>query len=167
MPVLLLAAAACGPRPDFFVRGVAVVVESDASFARSEDLPSRVETTIDAALRYWGGDWGDLAGSTVSLSGSQHVSCGGLESAIGCYEDGEIRVSTRDPGIGAFHCVEQTVLVHEIGHAVIGDRMHADPRWMQLDPVADALGGRTGYTETGEIDCVIWLSVWRHPLNRA
>jgi hypothetical protein len=44
--------------------------------------------------------------------------------------------------------------------------MHHDARWMELDPVADALRGRRGYTPDGEVDCVIWLSVWRHPRGR-
>lgn len=161
----LLAAAACGPSPDFFVHGTGVIVRSDAVFAQREDLPARMESTMETALRYWGGDWRDLEGVVVTLSGAQHVACGGAASALGCYEDGEIRVSTTDPSIGSFHCVEQTVLVHEIGHAVIGDRLHTDPRWMLLDPVAAVLGGRRGYTEDGEIECQIWVSVWRHPLG--
>lgn len=142
-----------------------MIVQSDAIFAHREDLPARIESTLDAALLYWGGGWEDLERVTVTLSGAQHVACGGSASALGCYEDGEIRVSTTDPGIGAFRCVEQTVLVHEVGHAVIGDRLHTDPRWMALDPVAAALDGRIGYTEDGEVACEIWVSVWRHPLG--
>jgi len=163
--IFLLGAAACGPPPDFTVRGMDVYVETDASFAGRADLPARLESTVDAALRYWGGDWRDLQDVTVTLAGAQYVPCGGNASSLGCYENGEIRVSTRDPGIGTFHCVEQTVLVHEVGHAVIGDPLHTDPRWMGLDPVADELAGRRGYTESGEVECTIWLSVWRHPIG--
>ncbi|HSN90017.1 MAG TPA: hypothetical protein VLS93_02215 [Anaeromyxobacteraceae bacterium] len=163
--IILLGAASCGPPPDFSVRGTGVYVESDAPFARQGDLPARLESTIDAALRYWGGDWIDLRGTTITLVGAQYVPCGGQASSLGCYEHGEIRVSTRDPGIGTFQCVEQTVLVHEIGHAAIGDPQHTDPRWMDLEPVADELRGRTGYTESGEVECTIWVSVWRHPLG--
>lgn len=159
-----LALAGCGEAPGFSVHGVHVIAETDAPFARQPDFPARIESTMDASLRYWGGGWQDLAGMSVTLSGAPYVPCGGASSSLGCY-DGAIRVTTQDPGSGTFSCVEQTVLVHEIGHAVIGDPLHEDPRWMQLEPVEAALAGRVGYTGKGEVECVISPSVWRHPLG--
>lgn len=147
--------------PGFDVRGARVVVETSAPFAHRPDFPGRIESTIDVALRYWGGSWQDLSGRSVTLMDAQYVPCSGSASALGCY-DGDIRFTTRDPGIGTFSCVEQTILVHEVGHAVIGDRLHEDPRWMLLDPIQAALAGRTGYTADAEVDCLIWPSVWRH-----
>lgn len=164
--LVALATASCGGAgPDFYVHGTGVHVESDAPFARQIDLPARLESTLAAALAYWGGDWDALRGSEITLSGRAHVSCDGADRALGCSDGGGIRVTTSDPGIGPFRCVEQTVLVHEVGHAVIGDRNHEDPRWMQLEPVEDALRGRVGYTAEGEVDCPIFVSVWRHPLG--
>jgi hypothetical protein len=160
----LMAAVGCQGGADFYVRGTAVVVESDAPFVRHPDLPSRIESTVDAALQYWGGTWEDLEATTIVLGGD-HVVCGTNPSALGCF-DGALKIATADPGTGQVTCVEQTVLVHEVGHAVIGDPLHTDPRWMELEPVGDALQGRRGYTSTGEVDCLISLSVWRHPLNR-
>jgi hypothetical protein len=157
-------ALACDELPGFAVRGVRVVVETDAPFAQRPDFPARIESTLDAALRYWGGTWQDLDGMSIALTGDPYVSCGGNASALGCF-DGNIRITTRDPGIGTFSCVEQTILVHEIGHAALGDSLHEDPRWMQLEPLEAALAGRTGYTAEGEVECVIWPSVWRHPLG--
>jgi hypothetical protein len=163
--------AACGggrgQGPDFLVRGVGVVVETDAPFAQRSDFPARVEDTIDVALEYWGGSWSDLEGSTLTLVGAPSVKCEGKggAGALGCY-DGDIRVSTRDPGIGTFSCVEATVLVHEVGHAVLGDTMHDDPRWMEMDEVAAALSDRRGYSDAGEVPCIIYPSVWRHPLGK-
>jgi len=163
--LIALAAAGCsGAEADFYVHDTGVLVETDAPFAQAPEFPARLESTIDAALAYWGGEWTVLRGRTVTLSGGAYVSCGPSQRALGCY-DGDIRVSTADPGIGTFRCVEQTVLVHEVGHAVIGDRNHEDPRWMQLDPVQEALQGRVGYTADGEADCAIFVSVWRHPLG--
>jgi hypothetical protein len=160
-----LAAVSCGGRaPDFYVQDTGVFVESAAPFARRPELAARVESTVGAALAYWGGDWSALAGRTITLSSDPYVTCNGSASALGCY-DGDLRITTSDPGIGTFRCVEQTVLVHEIGHAVLGDALHADPRWMQLDPVAAALAGRVGWTAEGETDCPISVSVWRHPLG--
>lgn len=159
------AMAGCGDAPaDFYLHATAVVVKSDARFAHRPEFPARLENVVSIALGYWGGDWRDLAGSTIRLSAGPYVQCGGSDHALGCW-DGDVTISTSDPGAGRLTCVEQTVLVHEIGHAVIGDRMHADPRWMELDPVRDALEGRTGYTADGEVACEISVGVWRHPLN--
>ena len=46
-------------------------------------------------------------------------------------------MTTRDRSDGTFSCVEETVLVHEIGHAVIGDADHTDPRWMEMDGLSE------------------------------
>lgn len=167
-PSLLLASslAACGTGADFYVHGTAVIVDSTAAFTSRPDFQARVESTISASLQYWGGDWSALAGRSITLVDDPYVACGGARTSTGCY-DGAIRMTTQDPSIGTFRCVEQTVLVHEIGHAVIGDPNHEDPRWMQLDPVGAELSGRTGYAPSGETDCTIWLSVWRHPLGSA
>jgi hypothetical protein len=162
----LLSVAACGEQgrsPDFFVQGTGVVVASAAPFTKHSDFPTRIENTLDAALTYWGGSWKNLEGSTITLEDAQYVHCGGSTDAIGC-DDGNIRVSTRDPSLGTWYCVEETVLVHEVGHAVIGDPNHTDPRWMDFVPVQEQLDGKTGYADTGEVPCQLFLSVWRHVL---
>lgn len=161
----LASLAACGdpsaPTPDFFVRGTGIVVESSAPFVSRPDFPARTESTIDAALKYWGGSWQLLERRTITFDGERYVACPGTADAIGCY-DGNIRVSTRDVAF-TYYCVEETVLVHEVGHAVIGDRDHLDPRWMDFSPVMEDLAGRTGYVEGGEVPCQLWVSVWQHP----
>jgi len=55
------------------------------------------------------------------------------------------------------------VLVHEIGHAVIGDVNHEDPRWMDFHSLTTRLDGRRGYTPQGEDVCQLFPSVWQHP----
>jgi hypothetical protein len=123
-----------------------------------------VEGALSAALAYWAGSWRHLAGSRITLLDGPFVPCGGASGSIGCYDGaGEFRISASDPGAGTLRCVEQTVLVHEVGHAVIGDPLHGDPRWMGFDSVAAALAGRTGYGPEGEVECPIVLGVWRHP----
>jgi hypothetical protein len=166
----LAALAACGgtppsaSAPDFVVRDTAVVVQTDAPFTRSPEFPARVESTIQAALGYWNGDWSSLAGSTIVFEGTTHVACPGLGPSTGCY-DGNIRLTTLDAG-QTVSCVEATVLVHEVGHAVIGDADHLDPRWMDFEALASLLVGRTGYTSSGPTDCVPVANVWRHPARR-
>jgi hypothetical protein len=158
-----LALASCaGGAPDLVVHDTALVVRTDAAFAHSTDLPQRFESTVQAALTYWGGTWGDLSGATVILEGGQHVECNGVDGAIGCHAGKEIRISTRDPSIGTWNCIEATVLVHEIGHAVIGDPDHEDPRWMDFASVAQALSGRPGH----DGECKLYRSVWQHVLAR-
>lgn len=161
--------AGCAPAaevpPDLVVNGAAVSLQTSAPFTRAPDFPARMATTVEAALRYWGGSWDDLAGVTITLSGEASVACAGGQS-LGCFDGGEIRLTTLDPGIGTFACLEQTVLVHEVGHAVIGDHRHTDPRWMELDSVAEELSGRVGYDVAGVTACPIYPSVWRHPLGQ-
>ena len=163
MPLVMVLLAACGGEaPDFAVERVSVTVRSDAAFAHRPDLPDRIRRTLDAALGYWGGTWEDLAGVTVVLEGSLHVRCGRATRASGCF-DGDIRVSTRDPGF-VFACVEQTTLVHEVGHAVIGDPDHLDQRWRDFAAVEQRLSGYRGYGADGADEpCPIYPSVWRHP----
>jgi hypothetical protein len=167
-PLLLLAllAASCGAEKgdDFVVRGVGVRVRTDAPFARQPDLPARLEALIDASVAYFGGSWEELQGKRITLSSGPYVPCDGASGVLGCY-DGEIRVATWDPGVGTVACAEQTVLVHEIGHALLGDRLHHDPRWMDFAAVSEELAGRKGYLASGETDCAIAVSVWRHPLD--
>lgn len=164
-PLLTLAVTACGGRQaDFYVHGAEVVVATDAPFAHQAGFPARFEDVASVALTYWGGDWSALQGRTITFSSGAVVPCEGVASASGCF-DGDVWVSDTDPGVGEVSCVEQTVLVHEIGHAVLGDPLHEDPRWMELDPVGEALAGRVGYTPGGTVDCVISVSVWRHPLG--
>jgi hypothetical protein len=163
----MLALAACSrdaaePAPDFFVRSVAVRVDTDAPFAHQPAFPARLEKVLQASLFYWGGDWDRLAGRSLTLTSDHHVSCGGADHAAGCF-DGALRVSTWDPGLGTVACVEQTVLVHEVGHAVIGDPTHQDPRWMALDLLAFLLSGQTGWGPLGETPCEIFVNVWRSP----
>ncbi len=158
----LAVAAACGGAPSAFeIHGTTVVVRSGAEFTRQADFPSRVEKTVGVALTYWGGTWDDLAGKTISFLGTAGVPCPGKPAAIGCY-DGDIRVSTQDVG-AEVPCVEETALVHEIGHAVIGDRAHDDPRWMDFEALVPELAGLPAYGPHADGTCRIAVDVWRHP----
>lgn len=163
----LLVAAACGgggAGPDLSVHGASVYLDTAAPFASAPDFEARLESTLAAALTYWGGGWERLAGYEVTFTDDARVPCG-AGVALGCIEGRSIRLTTQDPSLGGFACVEQTVLVHEVGHAVIGDPSHQDPRWMEMEAISEALSGRTGYTQRGVEPCTIYISVWRHVLG--
>lgn len=164
--MVIALAAGCGHQERSVSVGddFTVVIDSNAAFAARADFPGRVESTVAAALDYWGGTWADVRGVTLTLSDGDRVPCSG-HRALGCMEGRDIRITTRDPSVGTFSCIEETVLVHEIGHAVIGDNLHEDPRWMEMDAISAALQDRPGYTDSGEGPCPIYLSVWRHPLG--
>lgn len=163
--VALAALTSCADsRPDFYVHGAGVVVQTSAPFARSGDFPQRIEATVGAALAYWGGSWADLDGRLITVVDGPWVPCGAVTGATGCF-DSNLVVSASDPGAGTFSCVEQTVLVHEVGHAVIGDPRHGDPRWMDFSALGAELSGRAGYAPDGggPARCDPAVDVWRHP----
>lgn len=164
LAVGLLVLACGGPAPDFTVHGTGVIAHSSAAFTRQSNFPARLEETVAAALAYWGGTWDKLAGVTITFEDSRYVECGGIRNAVGCY-DGNIHVSTVDSGF-TFYCVEETTLVHEVGHAIIGDPGHNDPRWLDFGVVERSLDGRPGYDAGDEVPCAIFVSVWRHPPDR-
>jgi len=163
----VVALAACGgsAAPEFQVQGVSVSVRSDATFTQRQDFPARIERTLAVALHYWGGSWSSLEGVRVVFDGGAHVTCSGEAGATGCYQGGEISVTTSDAAF-PYYCVEETVLVHEVGHAVIGDPDHTDPRWMDFASVMEQFQGLQGYAGPSEVPCPIFVSVWRHPPNR-
>ena len=133
----------------------------------NSDKPRLRSFTFSKPLkfRFWSGSWDDIDGATIFLEDNPYVACNNSTTALGCFEPGAIHITTRDPGLGTWRCVEQTVLVHEIGHAVVGDVNHDDPRWMDFVPVLEVLNGRSGYTDGGETSCPIYVNVWRHNLH--
>lgn len=167
-PVCLSAALsllACGSTaPDFTVHRTGVIAHSSAEFTRQPTFPARLEETVAAALDYWGGTWDKLAGVTITFEDSRYVECGGSQNAVGCY-DGNIHVSTKDSGF-TYYCVEETTLVHEVGHAIIGDPRHTDPRWLDFRVLERSLDGKPGYDAGDKVPCEIFVSVWRHPPDR-
>jgi hypothetical protein len=161
-------AAACGgggSGEQADATGITVYLKTTAPFASEPDFDARLERTIDVATAYWGGTRQDLDGEVIEFVDEQNPEHCANASALGCYDGHTISVTTRDPSAGTFACLEQTALVHEIGHAVIGDPNHTDPRWMEMDEVAGALAGLTGYTADGTTPCDLYVSVWRHPLG--
>jgi len=120
----------------------------DMPFWLSDHQPQLVErtsTTADAAARVWGGSPDYLKGWTVRLVGGRIQTCGGHPLAgLGCAEPailggGAVRVFPEYAP-----CIEATILAHEVGHIIIGDDRHTDPRWCDeafWTGVAETLAG--------------------------
>lgn len=131
LPVMLaiIAALACacgrGGPPTFEYEHTAF------AWAQRPDRQQLVDKTVAWALAYWGGSEADLDGWRFdfwdgTVTGA--VTCSG-EPAHGCAGDGLVLVEAN----GA--CPEVTPLAHEIGHVIIGDPGHVDPRWWRLPGV--------------------------------
>lgn len=138
--------------PSLDVDGVPVAVSSSAPWSSGADLPARLSRIIGAGARHWGGTAAGLAGWQLQLVDGP-VPCGAdpgdrLSGHLdGCTDHGA-RIMTVsgadwfDPATGESAdatCLEQLPVVHEVGHALIGDHDHRDPRWREWSDVLAAL----------------------------
>jgi hypothetical protein len=116
-------------------------------WTHARDFSARLLLDLDVSARYWGGSIRDLAGWTVVLRGGFQVACLGASSVggVGFWGCAHQTGSWIDLAAGETVSVEQTALIHEVGHAVLfsrrgdGDDCHTDPRWQDFGPVAAEL----------------------------
>ncbi len=80
---------------------------------------ARVASEVALSLAYWGGGPSDLDGWRVVYSTT-------LYPGAGLTDHGD---STMTVLLVSSACPEVSPLPHEIGHALIGDPHHNDPRW--------------------------------------
>ena len=128
MALALLALTSCGGTP--------LRVEVATSPAPLEELPAylsapgleaHVREVAAAMAEGWGGDSSALDGYLIRFE--QHlITCGASDLADGCTRGSESVIDLLAWGSA---CVEATVLAHEVGHVVIGDSDHRDPRWRE------------------------------------
>ena len=107
--------------------------ESSPAWVNDDHLSERTSTAASTMARVWGGTPSDLAGWTIKYS-DRYIEERARARVVG--------KSTRTPVLGGGTieiwagtsnvCLEATDLAHEIGHVVIRDHDHRDPRW--LDP---------------------------------
>jgi hypothetical protein len=82
-----------------------------------------VERAVAFGLEIWGAGAEALNGWKIEFT-PYKIPCRD-DPCDGCAFMDERRLAVRQWGL----CPEQTALIHEIGHAVIGDPEHRDPRW--------------------------------------
>lgn len=177
-PGLLLAAAsalalACGSPPgpaavhaaELTAEGAVIRVSSTAPWAASPTLPQDVARIVGVSLAYWGGSANHLDGWQVSIEDGL-VECWAIRNANGCSDASTRRsristaayldADTKEPYQA--RCPEQTVLIHEIGHIVIGDPRHEDPRWRDFRGPERALLPHAREHGCDGLDLLVWES---------
>jgi hypothetical protein len=99
-------------------------------WVRAADVAERTTSAADAAARAWGGSRDSLDGWIVRYVGGDFIDCDGTR-ADGCSSAGALGGggTMRLLASASPTCLEATSLAHEVGHAVIGDHDHRDPRW--------------------------------------
>jgi hypothetical protein len=98
-------------------------------YLSAPDLSQRVSAVAAGAARVWGASPEALDGYLVVLE-QRPFDCGrtGVEAdrIVGCTWQDRRLIQVLALGVA---CPEATALAHEVGHAVLGDNGHRDPRW--------------------------------------
>ncbi len=138
--LLLLLAACRGP----LAVGTALHErESAPAWVNDPDLAARTTRAAAVMARVWGGDPSALDGWTVTFV-DRFIERNGRSIVVGnsrrrpIVGGGKIDIWTGTSRV----CVEATNLAHEVGHVVIHDGGHRDPRWRDpgfWDRMAEAL----------------------------
>ncbi len=135
MRVALLAAAgvlaltACQPwHCDFDSHGACI--EFTTTPADMADAQRRVDALLDRELPFWG--LSRLGGWRVQFRDSANYPCYFAAHNEGCTDYIEHTLSVRVPP-DARGCFEAAELLHELGHYALGDPMHSNALWDQVE----------------------------------
>ncbi|ABS27168.1 conserved hypothetical protein [Anaeromyxobacter sp. Fw109-5] len=123
------ACLACEPwRCDFHVRDACVEFETDPpDLAEAE---RRVSALLDRELPFWG--LSNLDGWRIQFRNDAEYACYLAAHNDGCTDYLEKTLSVRVPP-DADGCFEASELLHELGHYKLGDPMHSNSRWKDVD----------------------------------
>ena len=98
-------------------------------YLSAPDLPSRAAAVAVGAAEVWGAGPRALDGYLLVFE-QRPIDCGlaGSDAArvVGCTWASSRTIQVLALGAA---CPEATAIAHEVGHAVIGDLEHRDPRW--------------------------------------
>lgn len=124
----VLAVPGCGPEA---LAPLRVVNESAQPWAQEPSVNDRALEIAEESARWWGGRADDLRGWTLVIQDGI-VSCGDWNETMGVWgcHDPSIRTLRVSTAFG--DCIEAAAIPHEVGHLVIGDGAHTDPRWSAL-----------------------------------
>lgn len=155
----LLLAACGGAEPPLQV--VNAAGSPSAAWLEDPNLGARTRTVARIAADRWGG--ADLDGWTVRFV-ARIEACGSATSSgleiVGCTRPRWRTIDVRvDPGSP---CVENTALLHEIGHVALPDDPgHLDPRWMSAPFWSALLADVERAIGAGDATCAEDVAAWR------
>jgi hypothetical protein len=90
----------------------------------------RVDRLLELELPFWG--LSSLSGWRVQYRESSEYTCYMIENNDGCTDYAKNTISVRLPP-DAPDCFEAAELLHELGHYELGDPMHSNPRWADVE----------------------------------
>jgi hypothetical protein len=123
------ALAACDPwRCDFEARGACIEFTTDPPDLDAARV--RVEALLSRELPFWGIN--ALSGWRIQFRDTTEYSCYLAASSEGCTDYIEKTISIRVPPT-SHGCFEASELLHELGHYELGDPMHSNPKWTQVE----------------------------------
>lgn len=124
-----LALAGCEPwHCDFESHGACV--EFTTNPADLADAQRRVDALLARELPFWG--LSSLSGWRVQFRDSADYPCYFAARNEGCTDYLEHTISVRIPP-DSRGCFEAAEVLHELGHYALGDPMHSNARWRDLD----------------------------------
>jgi hypothetical protein len=128
---LLAALALAGCQPwhcDFESRGACIEFKNDPP--DMEEARVRMDRLLELELAFWG--LANLDGWRIQFRDSASYPCYFADRNDGCTDYLERTISVRLPP-DVPGCFEATELLHELGHYELGDPMHSNARWADLD----------------------------------
>jgi hypothetical protein len=124
-----LALAGCDPwQCDFESRGACIEFTRDPPDLEAARL--RVDALLARELPFW--SISSLSGWRIQFRDTTEYSCYLAASSEGCTDYVEKTISVRVPPT-SHGCFEASELLHEIGHYALGDPMHSNDRWREVD----------------------------------
>lgn len=130
MAAAALALCACEPwRCDFHSHGACVEFTEDPPDLA--DAEARMDALLARELPFWG--LSSLGGWRIQYRDTSDYPCYLADRNDGCTDYIEKTLSVRIPP-GADGCFEAAELLHELGHYALGDPMHSNDRWRDVEP---------------------------------
>jgi hypothetical protein len=115
-------------RCDFESRGACIEFTTDPPDL--QEARGRVDALLERELPFWG--LSSLSGWRIQFRETADHPCYLAASSEGCTDYVEKTISVRVPP-SAQGCFEASELLHELGHYALGDPMHSNGRWADVD----------------------------------
>ena len=123
--------AGCAPWScDFESHGACVEFVSEPP-TNLDAAKARLDRLLDLELPFWG--LSSLKGWRIQYRDTAEYPCYLADRNDGCTDYIEKTLSVRLPQGRGRACFEAAELLHELGHYELGDPLHSNPRWQDVD----------------------------------